>query len=171
MLGHFITGETLTEQFPSGKWRTVHNQLFMDEDGSIYLVPRNEVTDGYSYPLGGRMASWDIRPAVGHDLECEYHQEILVNLSFADLINHGYIKNKSVHGTDILICENIPAEFLEIRNTTFLGTNAKFKRMMKAVGISGFWVNAMFAGVHLNISWAAWFLNKKRFDINNIYKL
>lgn len=173
----FITGTTEAGQdIQTGKWHTCHNQLFMDSDGSIYLVPRNEITDGYTYPLGGKMASWDIRPAIGHDLECRYHQKILVKLSYLDLMKRGYVKNKTVKNKGILVCTDIPPEFLEVLPTTFWETNARFKRMMEALRIPSFWVYTMYLGVHLNVGWLSWLTKKwvrnkpRYFDMNEIYK-
>lgn len=173
----FITGTTEAEQdTKTGKWHTCHNQLFMDFDGNIYLVPRNEITDGYTYPLGGKMANWDIRPAIGHDLECRYHQKILVKLPYLDLVKRGYVKNKTVNNKGIVVCKDIPPEFLEVLPTTFLETNARFKRMMEAIGLPSFWVKTMYLGVHLNVGWLSWLAKKwfknepKYFDMNEIYK-
>lgn len=167
MRENFITGRASVSQDPSGIWRTEHNQLFIDSDYTICLVPRNEETDGYSYPTGGRMAQWDIRPAIGHDFECKYHQKILVKLTPLELMQKGYIRHKIIDGERIIICRNIPAEYLEIVDVTFLQANSRFKRMMKACGISAYWFNIMFAGVHLNINWLR--TGKKSFDIDNIY--
>lgn len=176
MLGRFITGKAVIEQENNGsKWYTLHNQLFIDEDDQIYLVPRNCETDGYTYPTGGR-TQWDIRPAIGHDFECRFHQELKVKISFYELCKQGYICNRMVDDKGILICRNIPEEYLELRNTTFLKTNAKFRRMMKAAGLNPFITNVMYMGVHLNVGWLSWLLKKwfkdepKYFDISKIYK-
>lgn len=164
----FITGSATVEQNENGKWQTMHNQLYCDAGEQIYLVPRNTETDGYSYPLGGRMASWDIRPAIGHDFECRFHQKIFVNLTLFQLIQMGYVKNKDVKGKGIVICENIPVDFLELRKTGFIETNARFKRMMDACGISRGMANIMFGAVHLNLRWMR--TGKPPFDLSQIYK-
>jgi len=165
----FITGATDAGQDPmSCKWYTKHNQLFLDKDGIIYLAPRNERIDGYSYPTGGRMAQWDVRPSIGHDFECKYHQKIVVNLSLWELAQMGFVKNKCIDNRGILVCKDIPPQFLEVLPTTFMETNARFKRMMNACAISSFWTNTMFLGVHLNIGWLS--SGKVPFDMTKIYE-
>lgn len=165
----FITGFTEAGQRECGKWYTKHNQLFLDDDGCIYLAPRNEDIDGYSYPSGGRMAKWDIRPANGHDFECKYHQKILVKLTLCELINKGYLKNKNIDGFGIIVCKDIHPKYLEVQDTTFIETNARFKRMMESCNISAFWKYTMYAAVHLNVNWLK--TGKEKFNFDNIYKL
>jgi len=174
-LGRFITGKAATQQSDSdGKSYTLHNQLFIDEDSQIYLVPRYFQTDGYTIPtwisiLGGEKMQWDIRPAIGHDFECKFHQELVVKLSFIQLCELGFIKNITVEDKGILICKNIPPEYLELRKATFKNVNAKFKRMMKATQCIKQWrLNLMFWAVHLNAGWLT--TKNNRFDINEIYK-
>ena len=55
-MGNFITGKAEVKQSDiNGKWYTSHNQLYQDDDGVLYLVPRNYQTDGYTIP---RWLAW-----------------------------------------------------------------------------------------------------------------
>jgi len=172
----FLTAKAEMEQTEKdGIWRTLHNQLFMDVDGQIYLVPRNYLTDGYTIPswiawLGGGKMQWDIRPSIGHDFECQYHQELVVKLKLEELSQKGFLRNHTTPDNKvILVCDNIPAEFLELRNTTFKNVNAKFLRMMQATRAIKAWRSKlMFGAVHLNVGWLA--SGKKPFDLSKIYQ-
>ena len=159
-------------------WITKHNQLFKDEDGSIYLVPRFFITDGYTIPdwiawLGGGRMKWDIRPAIGHDFDCHYHQSIKVHLTKKELIDKGYLRSyKKCFGDEwklITICDEIPIEYLSIESVTFNQANSKFKRMMKATeNIKKWRINLMRAAVNLNINWLK--SGKVKIDLTKIYK-
>ncbi len=159
-------------------WYTKHNQLFLDQDGSIYLVPRHFVTDGYTIPdwiafLGGGKMKWDIRPAIGHDFDCRYHQCVKVHLTKDELIKKGYLRDfKKVKGeeyTIIPVCEDIPIEYLSVEPVTFNQANSKFKRMMKATGnIKNWRINLMRCAVNLNIGWL--FSGKEKIDLTRLYK-
>ena len=78
----WITDNSRIEKLSeANKWRMIDNELFQDEDGSIYLTPRNYETDNYTIPdwiawLGGNKSKWDIRPSHIHDFGCQYHQLI-----------------------------------------------------------------------------------------------
>lgn len=157
---------------------TSHNQLFKDADGSIYLVPRYFITDGYTIPdwlawLAGGKMKWDIRPAIGHDFDCKYHQTIKVNLTESELRNKGYLRNHTKTLGDeyivIPICDDIPVEYLCVERVTFNQANSKFKRMMLATDNIKKWrVNLMRCAVNLNIGWV--FSGKNKIDLNKIYK-
>lgn len=159
-------------------WYTKHNQLFKDKDGSIYLVPRFFITDGYTIPdwiawLGGGKMKWDIRPAIGHDFDCRYHQCIKVHLTEQELREKGYIHNfKKKIGEEwalIPVCEDIPIEYLSIEHITFNQANSKFKRMMVATDNIKKWrVNLMRCAVNLNFGWL--FSGKEKIDLTKLYK-
>ena len=65
------------------------------------------------------------------------------------------------------ICENIPKRFLKIQDTSFNQTNSRFKRMLKASGISPLRLSILRAGVNFNIGWL-W--SKQELNIDDIYK-
>lgn len=158
-----------------GIWQTQHNQLYWDCDGQIYLVPRNYLTDGYTIPLwlswlGGGKMQWDIRCAIQHDFECQYHQELVVNLSLTELCTRKILKNHiTPENKVIVICKDIPFEFIEIRDTTFKNVNDKFQRMMKATNSIKPWrINLMRFAVNFNIGWLS--KCKKSINITKIYQ-
>ena len=97
----FLTGKSRFEQtYPCGLWKTLDNQLYQDKDDTIYLVPRNFQTDGYTIPnwiawLGGSKMEWDTRCSTQHDFECRYHQVIIVELTVAQLKKMKILKEKN----------------------------------------------------------------------------
>ena len=175
----FLTYHTITAQGEEADLcYTLHNQLFKDTDGTIYLVPRYFETDGYTIPywlawIGGGKKKWDMRPAIGHDLECKYHQAIVVNLTEEELRSRGYLyhKEKTI-GDKVLIipvCEDIPIKYLTVKKSTFNQANSRFKRMMKATGQLKAWrVNMMRLAVNFNVGWA--FSGKTKINLENLYK-
>lgn len=173
-MGRFITGKAEVVQTDTkGKWRTLHNQLYEDDDGTLYLVARNYLSDGYTIPyllawIGGGRMDWDIRPAIGHDFECEYHSEIVVNSTEGELRSLNFVREICKNGQEITICENLPLSYLAVRKTTFKKANDKFKRMMKAVGNIDNWrINAMRFAVNFNINWLR--SGKKEVDLRTLY--
>ena len=168
-IGAFLTGKSRIEQTNTeGIWKTLDNQLYMDEDNTIYLVPRYFLTDGFTIPnwiawLGGSKMQYDTRCSTQHDFECKFHKVIIVKLSLAQLYKMKLLKEKD----GINICENIPKRFLEIKDTTFNQTNCRFKRMLKATGVSPVRLNLLRAGVNFNVGWL-W--TKEELKVENIYK-
>lgn len=174
----FLTYRTIVAQGEEADLcYTLHNQLFLDKDGTIYLVPRYFETDGYTIPywlawLGGGKKKWDMRPAVGHDFDCKYHQSIIVNLTEEELRSKGYLLHKEKKiGESVLIipiCEDIPIKYLSVVKTTFNQANSKFKRMMKATGQLKAWrVNMMRLAVNFNVGWA--FSGKTKINLEKLY--
>ncbi len=175
----FLTYYTEAGQTPTpGIWITLHNQLFQDDNGVIYLVPRYFLTDGYTIPewcaaiAGGKM-KWDSRPAIGHDLECKFHQCIRVKLSETDLRVRGYLRTHSKKIGDknfiIPVCDDIPARFLVVEDVSFNQANSRFKRMMLATGNIKKWrVNLMRFAVNFNIGWIK--SGKEKIDLSKLYK-
>lgn len=172
----FLTAKAeMTQTNKPGIWKTLHNQLYLDKDGQIYLVPKNYLTDGYTIPLwiswlGGGKMQWDIRCAIQHDFECQYHQELIVKLSLAELCRKQLLKKHITSENKlIVICKDIPLEFLEVNNTTFKKANDKFKRMMKSTNSIKPWrINLMRFAVNFNIGWIS--NGKKGINLYNLYK-
>lgn len=155
-MGQFLTAHSRLEQLNTpGKWKLIDNQLYKDDDGTIYLCPRNYITDGFTIPnwlsfLAGSKMNYDTRASSQHDFECSYHKVILVNMSENRLRSMGLL-----HASNgIEVCENIPLKFLSIKDTTFLETNGRFVRMLQSVNNIPKWRKTLFKkGVNLNIGW------------------
>lgn len=159
--GTFLTGKSRFEQTDvQGLWKTQDNLLYLDEDGLVYLVPRYFITDGYTIPsfvawiAGGKM-QYDTRCSTEHDFEAKYKQVIIVNLSLLQLRKMKLLKEKN----GMTVCENIPKRFLKIKDTGFWETNLRFKRMLKASGLSSIRSWLLFIGTCFNLAWL-WTNNK-----------
>ena len=161
-----------------GIWYTLHNQLFIDKNNTISLVPRFFSSDSYTIPdwlawLGGGKMKWDNRPSLEHDLNCKYHSFIKVNLTKNELIQKGYlhtkIKSSGSKNIMICVCEDIPIEYLSVEKINFNQVNGRFKRMMQATNNLKIWrINMMRFAVNFNIGWL--FSGKIKLDLNKLYK-
>lgn len=167
----WITDNSRLEKLSeANKWLMVDNELFQDEDGSIYLTPRNYETDNYTIPdwiawLGGNKSKWDIRPSHIHDFGCQYHQLIRVKLNETGLRRLRYLR---VH-KDKLVCEDIPVKFLELAPVTKWEIDCLFKRTMKATKtIPARVYNLYRGGVFFNFGWPG---NHPPFDLSKIYTI
>ncbi|MDD3236795.1 MAG: hypothetical protein PHV37_01700 [Candidatus Gastranaerophilales bacterium] len=174
-MGKFITGKTEFRQSnKDGRCYALHNQLYQDDDGLLYLVPRFFLTDGFTIPkwlapIGGGRMEWDVRPAIGHDFDCKYHQTIVVNATVKELFKNGFIKIIEKLGEAIVICEDLPLNILSVKKISFSEANSKFKRMMKAVECIKNWrINMMRFAVNFNLGWLK--SGKEPIDLNKIYK-
>lgn len=166
----WITDNSRIEKLSeANKWRMIDNELFQDEDGSIYLTPRNYETDNYTIPdwiawLGGNKSKWDIRPSHIHDFGCQYHQLIRVKLNETGLRRLRYLR---VHKNK-LVCEDIPVKFLELVPVTKWEIDCLFKRAMKATRtIPAKVYNLYRGGVFFNFGWLG---EHPPYDLNSIYK-
>ena len=140
------------------------------DDGTIYLCPKKQEYDGYTIPkqhawLRGSNFEWDLRCAREHDLNCKYHQEIVVNISLAKLKALNLLRTIN----NKIYCLNIPKEYLLVRNVSFNSANDKFKRMMlSANNIQPWRVKMMRLAVNLNIRWfISW--DEKHINLDKIY--
>ena len=169
IMGAFLTGKSRIEQTDTeGIWKTLDNQLYLDEDNTIYLVPRYFLTDGFTIPnwiawFGGSKMQYDTRCSTQHDFECKFHKVIVVNLSITQLKEMKLLREKN----GMMICEDIPKKFLEIKETTFNQTNCRFKRMLKTTTLSHCRINLLRTGVNFNVSWL-W--SKQKLNMSDIYK-
>ena len=109
-MGRFITAKSRIQQVDiPGYWKTLDNELYLDDDGKLYLVPRYFYSDGYTFPglimaLLGDKHFFDVRPAHGHDLGCRFHEVIEVSLSLTQLKLKGYLR---LH-EDMVVLDDVP---------------------------------------------------------------
>ena len=167
----WLTDKSRIEQSDkAGDWYLLDNELFQDEDGSIYLTPRNYKTDNYTIPdwvawLAGNKSKWDVRPSHIHDFGCQYHQLIKVKLNETGLRRLRYLRVYK----DKLVCEDIPTKFLCIVPVTKWEIDCLFKRAMKATGtIPARVYNLYRGGVFFNFGWLG---EHPPYDLNKIYEL
>lgn len=165
----WLTDKSRIEQSnETNNWYLLDNELYKDEDGSIYLVPRNYKTDNYTIPdwvawLGGNKSKWDVRPAHLHDFICQYHGAIRIKINESSLKRLRLIK---VHNNKI-VCEDIPLKFLELVPFTKWECDCLFKRAMKATGQMPARVYNLYrCGVFFNFGWLG---KHPAFDLNKIY--
>lgn len=164
------TKSRLQQANKPNKWYLIDNELFQDEDGSIYLVPRNYLTDNYTIPdwvawVAGCKSKYDVRPAHIHDFGCQFKQLLKVRLNEQGLRKLGYMRKKD----DIFVCEDIPREFLEVIPVTKWEIDCLFKRAMRATReISNYTSCVYRGGVFFNIGWLG---KHKAFDLNKIYTI
>lgn len=170
-MGRFITAKARIEQVDTaGYWKTLDNELYLDDDNTLSIVPRYFWSDGYTFPgiimmFLGDHHKYDVRPAHGHDLRCRFHEQIIVEKSLAQLKAEGYIR---IH-KDKVICEDIPIEYLTIKKVTKYQTDECFKRMMIACNLPQDKINIIRAGVFFNLNW--WLKTGKKSLLEyNIYE-
>lgn len=170
-MGKFLTAHSRMEQLNTpGKWKLIDNQLYKDDDGTIYICPRNYITDGFTIPeivsvIAGSKMKWDTRCSSQHDFECSYGIYLQVNLTEFSLRKKGYLH---LHN-NLDVCEDIPLEHLIIKPTTFTQTNKRFLRMLQSVQSIPAWRAKMMGyAVNLNLGW---FMPKHLFDEDCIYEV
>lgn len=170
-MGTFITSRARIEQVDQeGHWKTIDNELYLDDDSTLTIVPRFFWSDGYTFPgiimaFLGDHHKYDVRPAHGHDLRCRFHERIVVTASLTVLKNEGYLRMHK----DKVICEDIPMKYLKIEKTTKKRTDDCFKRMMIAAELPENKINIIRFGVIFNLNW--WFkTGKKSITEYEIYK-
>lgn len=154
-MGTFITAKSRIEQTNIPKyWKTIDNELYLDDDSQLYLVPRYFWSDGYTFPglvmaILGDCRKFDVRPAHQHDLFCRFHECIKVNISLTQLRRLEILRS---HNGKI-ICEDIPKEYLEICPVSKKWTDDYFKQMMIDANVPKDKVNIMRFGVIFNFNW------------------
>lgn len=165
----WLTDDSRLEKLSEpNKWLLVDNELYKDDDGSIYIVPRNYKSDNYTVPdwiawLGGNKSKWDVRPAHIHDFGCQFHQLIKITLNEQQLKQMRFLR---VHN-DKIICENIPIKYLEIVPVSKWQIDCLFKRAMKATGVIPASVYNLYrGGVFFNFGWLG---NHPPFNLSKIY--
>lgn len=168
-MGKFLTAHSRLQQLDiPGKWKTVDNQIYENDFGQLFLCPRNTITDGYTIPsifsvIAGDKMKWDTRASSQHDFECLYHKYIQILLTSKELSNMGLL-----HSLDsMIVCEDIPKEYLMIRETTFNETNTRFLNMLQSFQTIPKW-RAKLMGYAVNLN-AGWVMKPHHYDRNMIY--
>lgn len=165
----FLTSHSRLEKMPEpNKWKLIDNELFQDEDGTIYLTPRNYISDNYTIPdwvawLGGNKSKWDCRPAHLHDFGCQYHQLIKVTLNESELRRLRFLRPHNGK----MICEDIPLQYLSLVPITKWQIDCMFKRAMKATkSIPSRVCNLYRGGVFFNFGWLG---KHPPYNMNELY--
>lgn len=149
-MGKFLTEAARIKQLPErGLYKLVDNELYKDDDGSINLHPRGFKTDNFTWIIS---SDWDIRCSHGHDVGCKYHQIIKVKLTENELWQQGYLKEFN----GMIVCKDIPVEYLEIVNISGYQINNLFYRMLRDADCpkTPKLTQCLYrAGVALNLGW------------------
>lgn len=156
-MGFFITGKARIEQTEkNGYWKLIDNELYVDNDGTMLLTPRRFWSDSYTFPgfimpLLGDKNKFDVRGAHQHDLACRFHQLLVVNLTLTELKHKRLIKYHD--RKNIVICEDIPTKYLQIKDITKKNADDLLKRMMLTSNIDENICNIVRFGVNFNLNW------------------
>lgn len=163
-MGRFLTAPARTQQVPErGMYRILDNELYKDDDGSINLHWRNFKTDNFTWI---NSSDWDIRCSHGHDIGCKHHQIVKVRLTENELWQKGFLKKFN----GMIVCKDIPIEYLEIVDISGHQINNLFYRMLRDADcpITPKYVQYLYrAGVSFNIKW--FWSGKNKIDLNQLY--
>ena len=90
-MGRFLTGRVRLEQTDKVRiFRILDNELYQDDDGYIYIVPRYMQTDNYTIPLwiswlGGSPVDYRVEPSHLHDFACYTFAVVYTTLTEKEL--------------------------------------------------------------------------------------
>lgn len=164
-MGKFLTSASRTEQIAEkGEYRLVDNELYEDDDKSIYIAWRGFKTDNFTWINSN---DWDIRCSHQHDVGCQYHQILKVNLTEDELKKLGYLrqhKNKWV-------CDDVPLKYLKPIDITGHQINNLFYRTLKSADCppTPKYIQILYrAGVSLNFNW--FLTGKEKINLKKIYQ-
>ena len=121
-MGKFLTQKVRLEQCHERRyWHTLDNELFQDDDGTIYIVPRYFKTDNYTIPMfaaiiGGSPVDFRVEPSHLHDQICLATKGVYTTLTKEELIEKGYYRFSEKR--QLWVCEDIPKEYLAQRSFT-----------------------------------------------------
>ena len=163
-MGKFLTSGAEIEQLPKrGLYKILGNELYQDDDGSIYLAWRGFKTDNFTWI---NSSSWDTRCSHGHDVGCLYGEIVRVNLSEKELKARRLLY---VEGSKI-VCKDIPLVHLEKQPVTGHEINNLFYRMLKAADCpkTPKYIQLLYRlGVCFNVGW---FGKKRELILEEIYR-
>ena len=163
-MGKFITSSSEAKQLPrKGMYKLSHNELYKDDDGTIYLAWRLFRTDQFTWI---NACDWDTRCSHIHDVGCKYHQVVEVLLTEHQLKQKRFIQYEG----DDVVCKDIPAKYLKVKDVSGHWINNLFYRMLRDADCpkTPKYIQYLYrAGVALNL---AWFKSGKfKIDLNLLY--
>lgn len=163
-MGKFLTAPAITQQVPKkGMYKLSDNELYKDDDGSINYHWRNFWTDNFTWIKKG---DWDIRCSHGHDVGCKHHQIVKVLLTEEELWQKGYLR----YFKGMVICKDIPVEYLKVVDISGHEINNLFYRMLRDADCpkTPKFIQCLYrCGVSLNINWFK--TGKIKIDLNRLY--
>ena len=163
-MGKFLTTPTpILPLNKKGKYKLLNNELYKDDDGTIYLVWRNFETDNFTWIKSN---NWDIRCSHIHDEGCKYHQlvKVLLTENQLKLLRFLVVKHNEI------ICKDIPAKFLKVVDVSGTQINNLFYRMLRDADnpkTPKYIQLAYRTGVSFNLGW--FFSGKEKIELNNLY--
>lgn len=163
-MGKFLTSPAdIRQTEEKGIYEVTENELYKDDDGSIYLVWRGFRTDNFTWI---NSSDWDIRCSHGHDVGCKYHQVVKVRLTEQQLrkLRLLYVKGSKI------ICRDLHPLMLEVKNVSGHWINNFFYRMLKSADCpkTPKHIQLLYrTGVSFNVGW--FFSGKEKIDLEKIY--
>ena len=167
-----LTYKSRIQQIGDGnKFILADNEVFATANGTV-IAPRYLFTDNITFVNNTFV---DIRASHIHDIGCAYHKLIISNLTENDLLERGllhlnekaterereFLSTLKEHGkydgdTNVLVmvCEDIPEDYLETIDVSFAENNRLFKEMLIKTGVTLQKANTMGSAVYLNVGWA-----------------
>lgn len=167
-----LTYKSRLQQIGDGnKFFLEDNEVFATYAGIIF-APRYTYTDNITF-INNTFV--DIRASHIHDIGCAYHKLIVSNLDEDDLLEMGLLhlnekatererkflkalKDAGKYDGDtevlVMVCEDIPKEYLSTIDVSFSDNNRLFKEMLIKTGVPTAKANIMGSAVYLNAGWA-----------------
>ena len=169
----------------TNKFCLIDNEVFATASGCVF-APRYLFTDNITF-INNTFV--DIRASHIHDIGCAYRKLFISNLTEDDLISKGLLhlnekatererkflsKLKECNKYDgdtnvtVMVCEDIPLEYIETIDVSFSENNKLFKDMLVKTGVPQVKANVMGSAVYLN---AGWFLRKPKemLPLNDVF--
>lgn len=155
----------------TNKFYLIDNEVFATANGTV-IAPRHLLTDNITF-INNTFV--DIKASHIHDIGCAYHKLIVSTLTECDLLNMGVLhfnekatererkflkalKDAGKYNGDtevlVMVCEDIPKEYLSTIDVSFSENNRLFKEMLIKTGVPAAKANIMGSAVYLNAGWA-----------------
>ena len=153
----FLTGPARIEQTEKRRtWKLLDNEVFRSNDGTLYLAPRNMLTDNYTIPmwmswLAGSPVDFDTRCSHVHDLCCYLHEALTINLTEKELRDKGYLRYSDKK--KMWVCEDVPPEYLKTEKISKLKANDLLYECMEASNVPSINRFIIRIGVIFNLGW------------------